>query len=305
VVGGEYQVLPNARLGASLTRRWMNRVMEDMSSDNGNTFFLGNPGYGIGSSFPKAVRNYTAVTVYFTKSFADLWQAQISYTYQSLTGNYEGLIDTAYGQIDPNVTAAFDLKRLTVNSSGPLPGDIVSTIKVFGSKEFILLPALSITLGGAYVGHSGVPVSYLGADLAYGSGTVYVLPRGMAGRLPWINSIDGKLGINYRVSRGTTVSAGIDVFNLLNSAQVAGVDENYTFADVLPIVGSGAAPGNGSTPNTLKGTPSSLRYVDGSVYSHQDDSPNFGRPACGAAGCTASPAYQPPRSWRFFARVSF
>jgi hypothetical protein len=305
VVGGEYEVLPNARLGASYTRRWLNKIIEDMSNDNANTYFLGNPGYGIATNFPKAVRNYTAVTVYFTKNFADLWQAQVSYTYQSLVGNDEGLIASNYGQVDPNITANFDLRKLLANSSGPLPGDITNTIKVFASKEFVLMPVLSITLGGAYVGRSGIPVSYLGADNLYGNGVVYILPRGDAGRLPWINTVDGKVGINYRISKDVVLNVGVDVFNLFNFEQVLNVDQNYTFATVLPIIGAGAVPGSATQPNTLKGTPSSLRNIDGSTYTHDEDNTNFGHPACGAAGCTLAPAYQAPRTWRFSARVTF
>ena len=41
-----------------------------MSRDNGQTYFLGNPGYGIAKDFPKAERKYDAVTLYFTKAFA-------------------------------------------------------------------------------------------------------------------------------------------------------------------------------------------------------------------------------------------
>jgi hypothetical protein len=308
VVGGEYEIFANARLGASYTRRWLNKIIEDMSNDNANTYFLGNPGYGIASNFPKAVRNYTAITVYFTKNFADLWQAQVSYTYQSLTGNDEGLIASNYGQLDPNITANFDLRRLLANASGPLPGDITNTIKVFGSKEFVILPVFSITLGGAYTGRSGIPVSYTAADPVYGNSVSYVLPRGDAGRLPWINSIDGKLGLNYRISKDVTLNVGLDVFNIFNFEQVQNVDQNYTFEFVLPIQGAGAVPGNAGTPNTLKGTPSSAKNIDGTTYVHAEDNANFGHAACGGQAlnqCTAIPAYQPPRSWRFSARVTF
>ena len=66
--GGEYEVINNGRLGASYTRRYMNSVIEDMSRDEANTYFIGNPGYGISKDFPKAKRNYDAVTVYLQRS---------------------------------------------------------------------------------------------------------------------------------------------------------------------------------------------------------------------------------------------
>ena len=52
-----------------------------MSNDEANTYFIGNPGEGIADTFPKAKRTYHAVTLSFTKTFADLWLAQVSYTW--------------------------------------------------------------------------------------------------------------------------------------------------------------------------------------------------------------------------------
>src|SRR5262249_35150306 len=49
VAGGEYEVLPNARAGASYTHRNLVRTLEDMSTTGGNSYFLGNPGEGIGN----------------------------------------------------------------------------------------------------------------------------------------------------------------------------------------------------------------------------------------------------------------
>ena len=63
VVGGEYEVLANTRIGATYTRRDLNSVIEDMSRDDGNTYFIGNPGQGFATDFPKPVRNYDAVTL--------------------------------------------------------------------------------------------------------------------------------------------------------------------------------------------------------------------------------------------------
>lgn len=60
LVGGEYEIISDGRLGASYTRRWMNYVIEDMSVDEASTYFIGNPGYGLASAFPKAVRDYDA-----------------------------------------------------------------------------------------------------------------------------------------------------------------------------------------------------------------------------------------------------
>src|SRR4029453_3486373 len=62
LAGAEYEVLPNARLGLSYTYRNLVQAIEDMSADDGNTYFIGNPGSGIGGASPKAKRKNNAVT---------------------------------------------------------------------------------------------------------------------------------------------------------------------------------------------------------------------------------------------------
>src|SRR6185369_4313290 len=44
VLGGEYEIMKSGRLGISYTKRWLNSAIEDMSRDEGSTFFIGNPG---------------------------------------------------------------------------------------------------------------------------------------------------------------------------------------------------------------------------------------------------------------------
>ena len=61
-------MLPNGRLGLNYTYRNLVRTVEDMSNDEANTYFIGNPGEGIADTFPKAKRTYHAVTVSFVKS---------------------------------------------------------------------------------------------------------------------------------------------------------------------------------------------------------------------------------------------
>jgi len=223
--------------------------VEDMSNDEANTYFIGNPGEGIANTFPHAQRTYHAVTVSFSRTFSDLWLAQISYTWQQLRGNYDGLYRPEDGQLDPNLNSTFDLKDLLPNQYGPLAGDITHTIKAFLAKEFVILPVFSITLGGSYIGSSGAPINYLGAQDLYGPGQAYILTRGSGGRLPWNNTVDARLLVNYRIGKDSVISAGVDVFNIFNWQKPTSVDQNYTFDTVGPIVGAS----NGSVPTQYGG----------------------------------------------------
>ncbi|WNG49842.1 TonB-dependent receptor [Archangium minus] len=286
VAGGEYELLPNARVGATYTRRSLNIAIEDMSRDNGATYFIGNPGLGFAKDFApyKPQRDYDAVTLFFQKNFADQWLAQVSYTWSTLRGNYEGLFRSDTGQLDPNINSDFDLVSLLPNRSGQLPADRTHQFKVFGAREFVLRSNLSLNLGASYRSSSGTPYSYLGAHEDYGAGQAFILPRGAGGRLPWNHRIDGRLALNYRLTRELTASFSVDVFNLFNFQAPIAYDQNYTFSPVLPIE-------NGQ-PSDL---PAKLVGPDGEPIDAASLNKNFGKPI----------AYQSPRSLRFGARLSF
>lgn len=292
VAGAEYEIFPSARLGASYTRRYFNYVIEDMSLDEANTYFLGNPGYGIASTFPKAVRNYNGFNFYLTKTFSDLWLGQVSYTYSTLSGNYAGLFRPETGQLDPNINSDFDLISLLSNRSGALPGDFQHQFKAFVAKEFIVTGPASVSLGLGYLAHSGGPISALGSHPVYGNGEAFLIPRGAAGRLPWVHSIDPHFALNYRVARDSVITVNLDVFNVFNFQAATVVDENWTFSDALPLSGGTTqdldvcASGSGDCQ---------IKSPGGTALTATDKNPNFKNPT----------QYQSPRIFRFGARFTF
>jgi len=244
VAGAEYEVIPNARLGVTYTYRNLVRTVEDMSNNEGQTYFIGNPGSGIGDTFPNAQRTYNAVTVQFSRTFADLWLAQASYTWAKLEGNYDGLFNAqgsgALGapQLDPNINSTFDLRSLLLNQTGPLSSDINHNIKAFVAKEWVVNPVFSFNTGLSFNANSGPPINALGAHPIYGAGQSFILARGGAGRLPWVTSLDAKVGFNFRVGKDSVLTAAVEGFNLFNSQRPLSVDENYSAQQVAPILGA-------------------------------------------------------------------
>ena len=249
VAGAEYEIIPNARLGLTYTYRNLVQWIEDMSNTDGATYFIGNPGSGIASTFPKAQRTYNAVTVQFTKNFADLWLAQASYTWAKLEGNLDGLFRPQDGQLDPNINSTFDLKSLLLNQYGPLSGDITHSLKLFLAKEFVITPVFSFSLGGSFNANSGTPIDALGAHPIYGDRQAFIVNRGSAGRLPWVTSLDLKLNISYRFTKDSVLTGGLEVFNVFNSQRPITVDDRYTTSSVGPIVGAN----NGQIPTAPQG----------------------------------------------------
>ena len=323
VAGGEYEIIPNARLGISYTYRNLVRTVEDMSNDEANTYFIGNPGEGIADTFPHAKRTYNAVTVQFSKTFADLWLAQMSYTFSTLRGNYDGLYRPEDGQLDPNLNSTFDLKSLLLNQDGPLGNDVAHTIKLYAAKEFPILPVLSISLGVGFTANSGIPINYLGAQVLYGPGQAYILERGSGGRLPWVTSFDSRLSVNYQVTRDVKVTLSVDAFNLFNSQRPTAVDNNYTFDTVGPIINgtSGTIPphfggvcpsdgaggftcsdnGNGSLPRAL----SVAQNLHVALPDPTSSVANAVTPAAVNVNWGKPLQYQAVRTFRFGARVTF
>ncbi|WP_338863548.1 TonB-dependent receptor [Myxococcus stipitatus] len=294
MLGGEYEVLLG-RVGLTYTRRVLNDVIEDMSRDDGNTFFLGNPGKGYSKDFPEAKREYDAVNVYYQKIFSDGWLAQASYTWSQLRGNYSGLFRADTGQLSPNLTRDFDLVSLTTNRDGALPGDRTHSIKVFGAREFYVSRFTSVNLGGGYRTRSGTPLNYLGAHPRRSGSETFILPRGSAGRLPWVHNIDTHVGLNQKLSNDYTLSVSLDVFNLFNFQQYTAVDQTLTFTRVYAIE-------QGGKPEDLAAclTPNNPGCKVISTATNQpilpsDINPNFKRPT----------TYQAPRSIRLGAKLSF
>ncbi|HEX5658730.1 MAG TPA: TonB-dependent receptor, partial [Polyangiales bacterium] len=278
ITGAEYEIIRDGRLGLNYTRRWLTNTIEDMSPDEGQTFFFGNPGRGIARDFPKAQRKYDGGTVYFTKLFSDGWIAQASYTLSWLRGNYGGLYRADDRQFDPHQNSDFDLRSLFVNRKGDLPGDNRHYFKAFGAKEFMLPKGWGqLTPGLSFRAYSGGPTNYLGAHPVYQQDQVYILPRGAGERLPWVASIDLRLAYGFKFSQNVGLAATIDIFNLFNFQAAVERDQRYT-SEVVPNL-------------TSKDQLSTLVDAEGNSIKQ----PNFGRPSL----------YQPPRTFRFGLKGTF
>lgn len=294
--GGEYEVIPNGRLGLTYIRRWMNNIIEDMSRDEGNTYFLGNPGSGIASDFPKAERTYDAGILAFTKTFADEWLAQASYTLSYLRGNWEGLFRSQTAQLDPGTNSDFDLRSLTINRSGPLDGDRRHEIKLYAARDIAFTPRNHLNVGMSYRARSGGPTNYLATHPTYGNGEVFLLPRGAGEREPWVHEIDLHLAYSFFETKDQSFSVTADVFNLFNFQAVVRRGQDYTLRSVDPI--TGAATRNPYVNGNKKNIdPALIHPSDGDPrpFDATDKDRSFGAPL----------QYQDPISIRFGVKTTF
>ena len=259
--GIQYEVGRNMTLEARGVYRWERNVVEDGSFDDGNTYFLFNPGRrGSGTQtttedlacanpaigcFGHAARYYRALAFSATKRFTNNYQFIASYTYSSLTGNYEGLFRNDTGQLDPNISSLFDLVSLLNNLYGRLPNDRPQQFKFNGSYR---TPFKLLISGNFYI-QSGSPFNQLIPHPLYGNNEGMGVPRGTAiiptvtatqagfpnvvdsigaSRTPTTMNLD--LGFYYPIKVGEKRELRLtgDWFNVFNSQRAVTLDQTFS-----------------------------------------------------------------------------
>jgi hypothetical protein len=222
-------------LGVKYIKRSLGRVIEDISVDNGNSYFVTNPGGtftfnpGTGTpldepvDFPEAERDFQGIEISMVKRFSNNWQAYASLLWSELEGNYEGLYSRDNRQIDPNITSKFDLPDLLLNAYGMLQNDREWQFKAFGSYHF----DFGLVTGVNMHFLTGNPVSKLGAHPLYGLDERFVTPRGTEGRTEdWLNF---DLHMSYPFNIGDfRLEAMLDIFNLFDEQVAVEVDNRWT-----------------------------------------------------------------------------
>jgi hypothetical protein len=322
----EYELFADFSVGFDYQGRRQGYVIEDMSTDDGATYFISNPGAGnpdftgpdgsvynsntavstdpvtgrgFSTPFPKPVRSYDGFTIMVKKNFSNNWLAQASYTYSSLRGNYPGFFRPETGQLDPGITSMFDLASLLANQTGPLPGDMPNSFKAYGSYAWDFGPKLAVNAGAGLRITSGTPVNYLIAHPDYGSGEGYGLPRGSAGRTDTLTNFDIRGGLSYIITPPYQIKFTVDVFNVLNAQTATSVDNNWTFDSTQPIVNGQCSNRNAASKSNIVSAAladcPSLNYMKTTDGLPVTINTNFARPT----------AYQVPLSVRFGLELLF
>jgi outer membrane receptor protein involved in Fe transport len=270
--GAHYQFYRDISIGVDYVHKQVGQIVEDMSNNDGNSYFLANPGVagtlgysattgkGVVVLEPPPVRRYDAITLSLTKNLSENYFVTASYTYSRLRGNYPGLFRPENNQIDPNLTSEYDLASSLANKNGPLPTDIPNSFKVDGAYIYDLNAKTQITLGGSVRVDQGTPLSVLARNPdrpSYGPTESFVLPRGADGRLPWQYSISLRAAASRRLSESYVLSLSVDLQNVTNYQPAITRDQSYSvdLAGVAPITNgtladlAGARDGNGQPVN--------------------------------------------------------
>jgi outer membrane receptor protein involved in Fe transport len=253
--GIEYEIVKNLALTARGIYRAQGSVIEDGSFDNGQNYFLFNPGESLterlardqfGAGFGRARRYYRALEFSATKRFSNNYQFIASYVFSSLIGNYEGLFRNDNGQSDPNITSLFDLVSLLDNTYGRLPNDRPHVFKFDGSYQ----TPWALIVGGSFRAQSGIPFNQ-GIPDPSGSYTAnnegLGVPRGTAinpltgrNRSPSIYNLDLNAYYPIKLGENKQLRLQVDWFNVLNSQRALTEDITYQINSGIPNAGAGA-----------------------------------------------------------------
>jgi hypothetical protein len=268
LVGVEYELFEDLRVGASYQNRRLGRVVEDLSTDGAKTYIIANPGADVDTSglakqrdslpmtdpkraalqnridmfekvktFDEPRRDYNAIQLTANKRFSHNFFMQGSYTYSKLQGNYPGLFSADNGQLDPNISSQYDLIELLANRDGDLPADRPHNFKLDGYYTFDLKEQGQVITGARVRAQSGVPINTLGRHIDYGPNESFILPRGEWGRSDFTALADLRLQYSRPIGRNMTLSVSFDLFNIFNTQTQINVDDEYTRDNVNPIVG--------------------------------------------------------------------
>lgn len=264
IVGAEREVIPFLNAGVSYMHRELGRTLEDIAivpytaildtsavgHQEFGEYIIDNPDEPL---YPKPTRNYDALTFKVEKRLHNRWQMLASYTYSKLKGNYEGSFRRDNGQSDPFITSSFDFPYLYSEAdhpldyqiwqynaaNGDLPSDRPHVLNVYGSYQL----SYGVNLGLSLKVQSGIPITKLGYNEAYGNGGEILLEeRGASGRGPSTTNIG--LHVDYPIDlkmvspglEGKTLELSLDIFNLFDEQE--GVNFEYEYE----VGGTVAAP---------------------------------------------------------------
>ena len=237
ILGFDYEVLPDLRLGTRIIYRALGRAIDDLSYDGGYHYVIANigdwthvptPGFINQNEiyyYPKPTRYYRALEITLDKRFSNNWQMGASYVLSRLEGNYEGQAqnDTPSGQLYPNYTQSWDLAELMVNVSGLLPLDRTHVLKVYGSYQFRDIPLM---LSANFALYSGTPVSKQ-ISTWYGYEPAFSNARGSAGRTPTTWALDLGAQYDFKLPMKSVLGLRIDIFNVTNNQATTAVYQTW------------------------------------------------------------------------------
>lgn len=221
------------------------------------TYFIINPGedarvilpYGVGPGntltditlseedlpFGELRREYLALTFTLQRAFDGVWGMDAAYTISRSQGNFEGGLQSDLGQVDPGITANYDMLAFLPGQYGLLPNHRAHQLKVRGSyavtDDFLVGANLTVLSPRHYGCIGAAPPDYADGTIANGAYGIpsnarfcggVVVDRGSSFDTDWLYRVD--LSFRYDLPESIwsfgEVTFRADVFNLFDAQAV-------------------------------------------------------------------------------------
>jgi hypothetical protein len=236
-IGTDYQLNPTTVVGARFVNKHLMHTIEDIgylvcsaSGTCGEEYITGNPGEGVvventPAGMPpqgKAVRNYKALELTYSRRFADNWMLRGQYIYSKLTGNYSGLASSdEFGRTSPNVERYFDGLIYAYDQNGkfvdgPLNTDRPNQVLLSGIYRF----NWGTTAGVNFSWRQGTPIT---TNANFNGVYFYPYGRMDKGRMPNINQTDLFIAHPFKLGGNMGVELSLNVLNMFDQKTVTRV----------------------------------------------------------------------------------
>ena len=231
---------------------------------------------GIPDGFVDPIRKYQAMEFEVNKSMSRGWQMRANYRIAKLQGNYEGSFRNDNGQNDPNISSLFDFTRGDLNLLGQqfVPGvlntDVHHLTNGYVSYTFAN-HAKGLTMGSSVHFQTGIPINNLFAHPAYqnqgeipfcaDNTTNCPSARGSLGRTKNFGSVDYHVDYPIRITEGTRLRLGADLFNITNNRTQLRVNQFAQRAAGVPNADFGKPTGVGPSAVNGNTNPGYLRPI--------------------------------------------
>lgn len=213
--------------GVRYVHKWLTRTIEDVGlviPNIGEIYIIGNPGFGYTEVMepaypsyktPKAQRDYDSVEARLRKRFANRWQAEVSYTWSRLYGNYGGLASSdENGRTSPNVNRYFDALYMSYDKNNKAIEGLLATDRphVVKAQATYDLP-WGTTIGAFGVLQSGLPQT---SSITWHGYPVYYNGRNDLGRMPAAKYLDLNAQQEFRLGGKRRLVIAANITNVLD-----------------------------------------------------------------------------------------
>ena len=225
-------------------RKDLLKAIEDigvLDAHEDEQYIIGNPGFGLTRNdpskvyngktpngtflVPKAVRQYDAVEFRLDGRYFNKLNANASYTWSRLYGNYSGSANSdESGRSDPGVSRAFDLPYYYFDASGSqknvlgrLGTDRPHTVKFYTGFDQKMGKLGIGTIGFSQNAWSGTPDS---TSVIYIAAPTFPYGRGDMGRTPAYVQSDLSYNHGFKINEKFTARFEANIVNLFNQAAV-------------------------------------------------------------------------------------